>query len=180
MSRATALPPLIVAPLHAVEPLLAARQPSHLICLASPDAPASTFKDSPPHRLDLRFNDIAAPREGLTPPSPADIAALLSFANDWPSNDWPGAAPLLIHCWAGVSRSTAAAYIIACAKTAPGQETALAQALRAAAPFATPNPLMIALADAHLRRANAMTNAIAAIGRGAETDWGHSFDLEIP
>ena len=130
--------------------------------------------DAPPHRLDLRFNDITDPREGLIPPSEADMAALLAF-----EACWDGARPLLIHCWAGVSRSTAVAYVIACARSEPGQEQGWAERLRFAAPTATPNPLIVALADHLMKRDGAMTRAIATIGRGAETAWGAPFVLDL-
>lgn len=162
---------LIVSPLPQVERLLAEHRPSHLVTLASPGAEAGFDAE---HRLDLRFNDITAPREGLVAPSLEHVEALLAFAKGW-----SGAQPLLIHCWAGVSRSTAAAYVIACARTATGGESEWAARLRGAAPTATPNPLMVALADRLLGRDGAMIRAIEAIGRGAETDWGAPFELDL-
>lgn len=165
---------LITAPLHDVADLVARHHPSHIISLASPGPVDAAPPDAPLHRLDLRFNDIAAPREGLRPPSQADVAALLTFAESW-----HGERPMLIHCWAGVSRSTAATYVIACARSAPGREAEWAEHLRAAAPTATPNSLIVALADHLLERGGAMTRAVAAIGRGAETAWGAPFELNL-
>lgn len=162
---------LIVSPLPQVERLLAAHRPSHLVTLASPGAEAAFEAE---HRLDLRFNDIAAPREGLVAPSLEHVEALLAFAQGW-----RGARPLLVHCWAGVSRSTAAAYVVACARTAPGREGEWVARLRDAAPTATPNPLIVALADRLLDRGGAMVRAVEAIGRGAETDWGAPFELDL-
>ena len=162
---------LIVSPLPQVERLLAKHRPSHLVTLASPGADAAFDAE---HRLDLRFNDIAAPRAGLVAPSCEHVETLLVFADGW-----SGARPLLIHCWAGVSRSTAAAYVIACACTAPGREEAWARRLRDAAPTATPNALIVAHADRLLDRDGAMVRAVEAIGRGAETDWGAPFELDL-
>jgi predicted protein tyrosine phosphatase len=162
---------LIVSPLPQVEQLLAEHRPSHLVTLASPGAEAAFDAE---HRLDLRFNDIATPRERLIAPSAEHVAALLAFAEGW-----TGARPLLIHCWAGVSRSTAAAYVVACARTAPGREGEWAARLRDAAPTATPNPLIVAHADCLLDRGGAMVRAVEAIGRGAETDWGAPFELDL-
>ena len=165
---------LIVAPLHDAVALAARHRPSHLISLASPGHVDPPLADPPPFRLDLRFNDIAQPREGLTPPTEADVAALLAFAEPW-----DGARPLLIHCWAGVSRSPAVAYAVACARSGPGEEQDWAERLRLAAPTATPNPLIVALADRLLGRHGAMVRAVAAIGRGAETTWGAPFQLDL-
>ena len=162
---------LIVSSLPQVERLLAEHRPSHLVTLASPGAEAAFDAE---YRLDLRFNDIAAPREGLVAPSLEHVEALLAFAQGW-----RGARPLLVHCWAGVSRSTAAAYVVACARTAPGREGEWAARLRDAAPTATPNPLIVAHADRLLDRGGAMVRAVHAIGRGAETDWGAPFELDL-
>ena len=162
---------IIVAPLHEVRSVLAARRPSHLVTLGSPDGPTAEVRHAGP-RLRLLFHDVAAARDGLTPATAGDIERLLAFARGWDAGQ-----PLLIHCWAGVSRSPAAAYAIACARAQAGEEARLAAALRAAAPFATPNPLVVALADGLLGRDGAMIEAISAIGRGAEIGLGSSFEL---
>jgi predicted protein tyrosine phosphatase len=165
---------LLVCPLNQVAAVRAAHQPSHVLSLLSPDGDAPVWSDLPPARTRLvQFHDIAEPRPNLTPPSKTMIRELLAFGRSW-----DGEQPLLIHCWAGVSRSTAAAYILACDRR-PGAEEALAHALRAASPTATPNPLMIRLADGLLRRDGRMISAIAAIGRGAETNLGEPFELAV-
>jgi len=162
---------IVVAPLHEVDEAIRIWRPSHVVGLASPGVETARFPASVA-RLQLTFHDIAAPRDGLQPVTEADVGQLLAFAGSWPRT-----APLLIQCWAGVSRSPAAAYAVACAIRAPGEEAALADALRQAAPFATPNPLLVALADAALGRRGRMIEAIAAIGRGAETSTGATFTL---
>ena len=162
---------LIICPLAELETALSAN-PSHVLSLISPDAPAPNIKS--PDRLVLRFNDIVAPQDGLTHASPADIETLIAFARSW-----HGPAPLLAHCWAGISRSTAAAYIIACLHHPPGTEQDLAQLLRRLAPEATPNRLMIALADEILQRNGRMIRAIAEIGRGREAGCGVLFTLGL-
>lgn len=165
---------LLVCPLSQVETARALHQPSHMISLLSPSSvdgawPVSTAGDA---HLRLAFHDIARARKGLIAPGAALIARLLDFAADWDAS-----RPMLIHCWAGVSRSTAAAYIIACQRAPQGSEAEIAQALRAAASYATPNPLMVSLADAALSRDGRMTAAILAIGRGTDTDEGALFAL---
>jgi predicted protein tyrosine phosphatase len=166
---------LLVCPLSQVEAVRATHQPSHLLSLLSPDGEKPVWTDVPPDRTRLlQFHDIAEPRPDHTPPSTAMVRDLLAFGRSW-----DGAQPMLIHCWAGISRSTAAAYILACDRQ-PGEENALAQALRAASPTATPNPLMIKLADGLLGRDGRMVQAVAAIGRGAEAYAGEPFELPIP
>ena len=86
---------------------------------------------------------------------------------------------MVIHCFAGVSRSTAAAYIAACALSPKRDEFAVARSLRAASPTATPNARLVALADSALQRGGRMNGAIAAIGRGEECFEGTPFTLEL-
>lgn len=167
---------LIVCPLAQVPAVCAQRRPSHLLTLLSPgsEGPVLPKGRLPDRRLALDFHDIPEPQEGLTAPDRAMVEALLAFAADWS----PG-RPFLIHCWAGISRSTAAAFSIACQHRPEMDEHAMAAVLRRAAPFATPNPLVVSLADDILGRAGRMRAAVAAIGRGAEAPMGQAFDLDV-
>ncbi|TIW69787.1 MAG: protein tyrosine phosphatase, partial [Mesorhizobium sp.] len=92
---------------------------------------------------------------------------------------WDRAKPLVVHCYAGISRSTASAYIIAAALAPKRDEVELAQTLRTLSPSATPNPRLIAVADALLGRDGRMIAAIEAIGRGADAFEGIPFELKI-
>ncbi len=158
---------LLVGPGSRVADVLAGQPVDHVLSLTSPDAELAPIAAP---RTVLRFNDIVEPRPGLVAPDGEIIAAILALR---------GHATLLIHCFAGVSRSTAAAYILACASRPPGEEGALAAFLRAACPEATPNALMIALADEVLGRGGAMRQAIANLGRGADAFEGTSFDWSL-
>ena len=162
---------IIVCPLDAAADACAAHGAGHVISLLAPPAMAPDFP-GPAERLLLSFNDIVGPAEGLIAPDAHHIRRLLAFLETWDRR-----SPLLIHCWAGVSRSTAAGYVAATLRDGPGSEAALASTLRERAPFATPNSLIIALADQALGRQGAMTAAIAGIGRGAETAKGALFRL---
>lgn len=124
--------------------------------------------------LHLTMHDIVDALPDMTPPSDDHVAALLDFAHGWDRN-----APMLIHCFAGVSRSTAAAYTVAAA-LAPGRdELELARALRRASPTATPNSRIIAIADRLLGRGGRMSAAIETIGRGADAMEGVPFALAV-
>jgi predicted protein tyrosine phosphatase len=122
----------------------------------------------------VEVSDIVAPMDGHVTPGEAHIAQILAFARAWDRSK-----PLLIHCYAGISRSTAAAYIAACALAPARDEAEIARSLRAAAPSATPNALFVALADRMLGRDGRMVAAIAEIGRGAEAFEGKPFRLEL-
>jgi predicted protein tyrosine phosphatase len=85
----------------------------------------------------------------------------------------------VFHCWAGVSRSTAAAYITACSLAPDRDEAEIAAALRLASPTATPNARFVALADDILGRQGRMVAAVHSIGRGADCIEGTPFMLKI-
>ena len=86
---------------------------------------------------------------------------------------------MVIHCYAGVSRSTAAAFIAACALAPERPEIEIARALRAASPTASPNTRLIEIADRMLGRAGRMVAAVDAIGRGEDCFEGVPFALEL-
>jgi predicted protein tyrosine phosphatase len=119
-------------------------------------------------------NAFATPRDGLSPASADQLATLLDFVTRWDR-----AAPLLIHCFAGVSRSPAAAFIALCALTGR-READIAADLRRLSPSATPNRHMVALADTLLTRNGRMVAAAESIGRGADCFEGESFYMDIP
>ena len=124
--------------------------------------------------LFLAFNDITVAAEGLTPPGEVHVRQLLSFVRRWNF-----AGPMVIHCFAGISRSTAAAFITACALDPDTSEDEHAARLRMASPSATPNARLVALADGVLNRDGRMGAAIQSIGRGADAFEGGPFTLDL-
>lgn len=129
---------------------------------------------APENHLFLGFNDIVEPTEGLIPASSAQVARFIDFVVTWDR-----ARPMVIHCWAGISRSTAGGYVAACALLPEVDESVIARELRARAPSATPNGRLVALADALLGRDGRMVAAIRAIGRGADAFEGTPFSLPL-
>jgi predicted protein tyrosine phosphatase len=163
---------LIVCGLSEVERLVALRRPSHLVTLLDPASMIETPAGLAARRhLRVGVNDIAEPMEGLVLPGEQVVSDLIAFARDWDES-----APMLIHCWAGISRSTAAAFTIACERSAPGKEADIAWALREAAPHAYPNRRIVALADDLLGRQGRMVDAVEAIGLG---DFAIGFPFEL-
>lgn len=128
----------------------------------------------PERHLYLAVSDIVEPTPGQVLPEATHLEDLLGFVHAWDR-----AEPMVIHCFAGVSRSTAAAYIAACALSPKRDEFVVARSLRAASPTATPNARLVALADSALQRGGRMNEAIAAIGRGEECFEGTPFTLEL-
>jgi predicted protein tyrosine phosphatase len=129
---------------------------------------------APERHLRLSVSDIDVRQEGHVLACGEHIETLLAFAAAWDRRE-----PLVIHCYAGVSRSPAAAFILACALAPQRSETDLAQDLRRASPTATPNRRLVALADRILRRDGRMSEAIEAIGRGADCYEGAPFALDL-
>lgn len=124
--------------------------------------------------LKLGLNDIAEVRPGLIAPGEAHVDRLISFVKDWDQR-----APLVVHCWLGISRSPAAAAIAALTLEPDQDEMALAERLRKASPFVTPNARLIEIGDAMLGRDGRLIRAIKAIGRGADAFEGGRFCLAI-
>ena len=163
-----------VCPLSRLDATLRRTRAGSLVTLLARGVPLPPALPVPRH-LWLDLSDIAEPLDGHVLPGAEHVAALLRFAATWDRRD-----PLLINCYAGVSRSTAAAYAIACALQPQADERALAVALRAASPSATPNPRIVALADSHLGRQGRMVGAIGSIGRGRDCFEGEVFVLQVP
>jgi len=164
---------LIVCPLCDVETVVAARRPSHLITLLDPGTGMATPRSLAAGRhLRLDVYDIVEPMAGMEPPTPDVVARILEFGRDWDS-----AQPMLIHCFAGISRSTATAFVIACAKSPGVDERQIALAMRQAAPHASPNRRIVGLADRLLQRGGRMIEAVEAMGHSNLAAMGAPFDF---
>jgi predicted protein tyrosine phosphatase len=165
--------PLYVCSLDAMPKLVVETGARHLVTVINQMSIPSTPSVVPPEQhLRLAMNDITTPQDGLVHPNEAHITKLIEFARTW---DRQG--PLVVHCWAGISRSTAAAFITLCTLHEPGRERDLAQAIRAASPTATPNSLMVELADDLMGRNGRMITAIDEIGTGELAMAGSPFKL---
>jgi predicted protein tyrosine phosphatase len=129
---------------------------------------------APENHLRLRLHDISTPLDGYVLPGEGHVAELLDFVRGWDRR-----APLVVHCFAGISRSTASAYVSVCALNPHRDERNIAHALRRASPTATPNIRIVALADRALGRNGRMTAAIEKIGRGVAAEAGTPFRLDL-
>ncbi|CAN5628272.1 protein-tyrosine phosphatase family protein [soil metagenome] len=150
----------IICGLAEVPAVIAARAPSHMVTLLDPASMIATPAGiEAANHLRLGVNDIAEPMEGMIPPDEQLVHDLLAFGAGW-----RGDAPMLIHCWAGISRSTASAFVLACERNPDADERAMAQVMRRAARHASPNRRIIALADDIMGRRGKMADAVAAMG----------------
>jgi len=124
---------------------------THVLSLLDPGSPEpEAFGTFDPHRrLELRFHDVIDADPGCVPPERPDVEQLLSFGRDLGSAK---GGHLLVHCHAGVSRSTAAAtLILAQARPDRPAEEALQTVVRRR-PRAWPNLRILELGDALLGR----------------------------
>lgn len=154
------MPRLLVAPLSSLSDALAAHAPSHLVSLLSPEHMIDTPAGFPAAlHLRLGVNDIVDPAAGTAPPARQHIDELLAFSRSWDTSQ-----PLLIHCWAGISRSMASAFTILCDRLGPDREIEIARAMRQRAPHAQPNRLLVSHADDALGRKGKMIAALNSMG----------------
>jgi predicted protein tyrosine phosphatase len=124
--------------------------------------------------LILGMDDICEPLEGYICPAEEHITDLLGFVRGWDR-----AAPLVVHCYAGISRSTAGAFITACALNPKRDEATIAWSMRRASAIAMPNRRLVALADRMLDRDGRMIAAVEAIGAGSVSPEGVPFRLDL-
>jgi predicted protein tyrosine phosphatase len=129
---------------------------------------------APENHLWLRLHDISAPIDGYVMPGEEHVTGLLQFVRGWDRR-----APLIVHCYMGISRSTASAFASVCALNPHRDEDSIAQALRRASPTATPNIRIVSLADRLLGRNGRMITAIETIGRGVMADEALPFRLDL-
>ena len=142
---------------------IAAVRPHRIISILGPNDHAEWPSVTGVDHLRLEIDDVQRPCNGFVHATEAHIRQLLTFLREWTLPD-----RLLIHCWAGSSRSTAAA-LVAIAVRHPGRELEAATMLRATAPQARPNELMCRLADRVLGLEGQLVRAVEAmpVPRGA-------------
>jgi predicted protein tyrosine phosphatase len=169
---------IVVCPLSKVTEMIDAYAPERIVSLLDPEF---TFPEAGPdyanRHLRLSFHDIHIPTEAQVIPSAKHIDDLLAFVAAWKR-----IAPILIHCRAGIGRSTAAAFITACLHNPYADEQDIAITLRRVSPLARPNETLIGLADHAMRRNGRMIKAIVDTGRDLpwifdDVDEGEPFEM---
>jgi len=138
-----------------------ARGVTHVLSILDPGWPEpDAFLAFAPHaRATFRFHDAIEPEPDVILPEKRDVEAILAFARE--AGDDLG--HLLIHCHAGISRSTAAMLMILAQAHAEEDERAVAQRLTRIRPQAWPNARMVGLADECLGRGGRLLAAAGVI-----------------
>jgi len=132
---------------------------THVLSILDPEwpepEPFAAFDSH--HRECFYFDDVIAVRAGARAAERHDIERLLRFGETLTRDD---VRHLLVHCHAGVSRSTAAAAILM-AQHNPGRETEAFERIAEIRPRSWPNSLLVRMADDVLDRRGALTAALA-------------------
>jgi predicted protein tyrosine phosphatase len=128
----------------------------------------------PANHLKVQMDDITEQIDGFVAPCDLHIEQVLNFVRGWDRD-----APLVVHCYAGISRSTASAFAAVCALNPDRDETEIAKKIRAASPIASPNRRIVGLADRALGRNGRMLRALDEMGPGAMMVEGRPFVIEL-
>jgi predicted protein tyrosine phosphatase len=128
----------------------------------------------PANHLKVQMDDITEAIDGFVAPSDQHIEKVLNFVRGWDRN-----APMVVHCYAGISRSTASAFAAVCMLNPHRDEISIARLIRAASPIASPNRLIVGLADKALGREGRMLRALDEMGPGSMTVEGRPFRVDI-
>jgi predicted protein tyrosine phosphatase len=107
-------------------------------------------------RLLLRFYDVIDPSDLMAPPGPDHVAAILEFGRKLPK-DRP--VRLLVHCHAGVSRSTAAAILLLAQRDPARDPGDIVDEIVRRRPQAWPNLRIVEIGDRLLGRRGALVEA---------------------
>jgi predicted protein tyrosine phosphatase len=126
------------------------------------------------NHLKVSMDDITEQMDGFVAPCDSHIEQVLNFVRGWDRK-----APLIVHCYAGISRSTASAFAAACALNPHRDEISIARQIRQASPSAFPNRLIVTLADKALGREGRMLRALDEMGPGTITVEGRPFRVDL-
>jgi predicted protein tyrosine phosphatase len=126
------------------------------------------------NHLILGMDDIAVPMDGYTHPAEEHVHDLIGFVQRWERR-----APIVMHCYAGISRSTAGAFITACALNPNRDEAKIARLIRDSSATASPNLMLVSHADRILGRKGRMVRAVEALGPGLAAYEGAPFRLDL-
>ena len=166
---------LHVCSLAALPDTVKATGASHVLTvMANVDQVQRPVSVLPANHLKVAMDDITEQVDGFVAPSEQHIEKVLAFVRGWDRS-----APLVVHCYAGISRSTASAFAAACMLNPHKDEISIARQIRAASPIASPNRLIVSLADKALGRDGRMLRALDEMGPGSMMVEGRPFRVDL-
>src|SRR3954453_17344910 len=104
-------PPMIhVCSLAALSDTVKSTGASHVLTvMANVDQGQRRVSVLPANHLKVQMDDITEQMDGFVTPCNTHIEQVLNFVRGWDRS-----APLVVHCYAGISRSIASAFAAAC------------------------------------------------------------------
>ena len=164
-----------VCSLAALPEIVRLTKASHVLTvMANVEQVARPVSVLPANHLKVSMDDITEEMDGFVAPSETHIEQVLNFVRGWDRS-----APLVVHCYAGISRSTASAFAAACLLNPNRDEISIARQIRAASPIASPNRLIVSLADKALGRQVRMLRALDEMGPGSMMVEGRPFRIDL-
>jgi predicted protein tyrosine phosphatase len=139
---------------------------SHVLSILDPDHPVpEAFGAFGEHvKLELRFHDIIDATPGQILPEPEHIDGILALGRDL-RDATMGSGHLLVHCHAGISRSTAAMALIVAQALPDLPADAVLRIVHGIREKAWPNIRMMEIGDAKLGRGGSLVEATHALHR---------------
>ncbi len=165
---------IIVSPLRLFHQMVAARQPERIVSLLSPENEFPRADGHDDTHLRIHFNDIVEDHPGKLAPQHHHVEDIIAFLREWKREN-----PLFIHCFAGISRSTATAMIAAAIHNPETAEIQIARAMRSASPTAQPNIRIVGFADDILGRGGRLRAAAERLGKDSFLS-DEAIPFEIP
>ncbi len=110
-----------------------------------------------PEHLVMKFEDVDFHDPAIALPREEHVAAAVEFGRRHPSGS------ILVHCKAGIARSTALALAIIADRLGTGNEKQAVAELLEVRPEAVPNLLILGMADDLLKRGGALVDAWMAV-----------------
>lgn len=153
---------------------------THVLSILDPDRAIpdalGTFGEH--ERLELRFLDEIEEGPGMDPPMLTHVEQVLAFGRTLIDEPQPG-AHLLVHCHAGVSRSTASMILIIAQARPDLPAAVIVQEVFRVRAKAWPNLRMIEMGDALLGRNGDLVEAVKDIYRAQMVTRPHLADFFI-
>jgi predicted protein tyrosine phosphatase len=147
---------------------------SHVLSILDPEWPApEIFADFGAHeKLELRFHDVILEGPGTIAPEPAHIERMLAFGRAFATERASG-AHLLVHCHAGISRSSAAMALLMAQALPERSGDAIFAEILLIRPQIWPNLRIVELGDRALGRDGALIAAAHRVYRRQLGDKPH-------
>ena len=139
---------------------------SHVLSILDPDYPVpEVFGAFGEHqKLEVRFHDIIDETPGLVLPRDDHVAAILAFGRDLLAEP-TATAHLLVHCHAGISRSSASLALILAQAMPEKSADAVLSTVHRIREKAWPNLRLIEIGDAMLGRNGTLATATHRLHR---------------